>query len=233
MVKNQREQRRVHKGQGECWQWQANGQCTKGDQCSFRHVRNKRAKATTQPTPSPEHTTQAEGGKILAISKSPKRKVRLGKYLVNCARNIFKVLVRIHLLNSGIPSSACFTRQKRDANTVISASSHTAGMKSSPAKGRKKLAKKSAVAMVRETKNLGCVFQDMEPPKSSSSLRKSSTMQKPNRCVRFTKTTLHCAKVRDRNPSLNKICPGDPHQRTPNAPKFEDRSQPHRPLLEH
>ena len=50
LVKNQREQRRVHKGQGECWQWRANGQCTKGDPCSFRHRRNKRAKATTQPT---------------------------------------------------------------------------------------------------------------------------------------------------------------------------------------
>ena len=118
------------------------GSVRKGDQCSFRHVRNKHAKATTQPTPSPEHTTQGQGGKILAISKSPKRKVRLGKYLVNRARNIFKVLVRIHLVKSGIPSSACFTRQKRDANSGISASSHTAGLKSSPAKGRKRMAKK-------------------------------------------------------------------------------------------
>ena len=27
-----------------------------------------------------------------------------------------------------------------------------------------------------------------------------------------------------KNPSLGMICPGDPHQRNPNAPKFEDRS---------
>ena len=79
LVKIQREQRRVHKGQGECWQWQANGQCTKGDQCSFRHDRNKRAKAATQPTPSPEHTTQAQGGKNLAISKSPRGRSPSGK----------------------------------------------------------------------------------------------------------------------------------------------------------
>ena len=32
-------------------------------------------------------------------------------------------------------------------------------------------------------------------------------------------------KVRDQNPSLGKICPGEPHQRSPNAPKFEDRSE--------
>ena len=31
-------------------------------------------------------------------------------------------------------------------------------------------------------------------------------------------------KIRDQNPSLGKICPGEPHQRSPHAPKFEDRS---------
>ena len=29
----------------------------------------------------------------------------------------------------------------------------------------------------------------------------------------------------DQNPSLRLICPGEPHQRSPNAPKLEDRSQ--------
>ena len=28
-----------------------------------------------------------------------------------------------------------------------------------------------------------------------------------------------------KNPPLGMICPGDPHQGNPNAPKFEDRSQ--------
>ena len=37
-------------------------------------------------------------------------------------------------------------------------------------------------------------------------------------CARHT-------KIRDQNPSLGMICPGEPHQRSPNAPKFEDRSQ--------
>ena len=32
-------------------------------------------------------------------------------------------------------------------------------------------------------------------------------------------------KIRDQNPSLGYICPGEPHERSPNAPKFEDRSQ--------
>ena len=76
-----------------------------------------------------------------------------------------------------------------------------------------------------ETRQLGCVFQDMEPPKLSSILRKSSDMQKPIQRVVFTKAIARHTKIRDQNPSLGMICPGEPHQRSPNAPKFEDRSQ--------
>ena len=72
-------------------------------------------------------------------------------------------------------------------------------------------------------RQLGCVFQDMKPPKSI--LRKSSDMQKPIQRVKFTKAIARHTKIRDQNPSLGYICPGEPHQRSPNAPKFEDRSQ--------
>ena len=75
------------------------------------------------------------------------------------------------------------------------------------------------------TRQLGCVCQDMEPPKSSSILRKSSNILKPIRCVRFTKAVLSHAKIRDQDPSLGMIFPGELDQRSPNAPKFEDRSQ--------
>ena len=75
------------------------------------------------------------------------------------------------------------------------------------------------------TRQLGCVFRDMEPPKSSSIFRKSSNMRKPIRRVKFTKAAACHAYIRDQNPSLGLICPGEPHQRSPNAPKFEDRSQ--------
>ena len=72
-------------------------------------------------------------------------------------------------------------------------------------------------------RQLGCVFQDMKPPKSI--LRKSSDMQKPIQRVIFTKAIARHTKIRDQNPSLEYICPGEPHQRSPNDPKFEDRSQ--------
>ena len=43
-----------------------------------------------------------------------------------------------------------------------------------PGKRSKKNGDKRAVAMLKITRQLGCVFQEMEPPKSSSILRKSS-----------------------------------------------------------
>ena len=57
LVKNQGTKQREQRSLGDCWQWKANGQCSKGDNCSSRHDMNKRAKST-QPNPSPRHSTQ-------------------------------------------------------------------------------------------------------------------------------------------------------------------------------
>ena len=50
-------------------------------------------------------------------------------------------------------------------------------------------------------------------------------MQKPIQSVKITKAIARHIKIRDTNPSLGYTYPGEPHQRSPNAPKFEDRSQ--------
>ena len=46
-----------------------------------------------------------------------------------------------------------------------------------------------------------------------------------NPMCKLTKAIARYTKIRDQNPSLGLICPGEPHERSPNAPKFEDRSQ--------
>ena len=50
-------------------------------------------------------------------------------------------------------------------------------------------------------------------------------MPRPIQRVKFTRAIARHTKIRDQNPSLGKICPGEPHERSPNAPKFEDRSR--------
>ena len=86
-----------------------------------------------------------------------------------------------------------------------------------------KLRQNSTKRQFSDARQLGCVFQDMTPPKSI--LRKSTDMPKPIQRVKFTKAIARHTKIRDQNPSLGYICPGEPHQRSSNAPNFEDRSQ--------
>ena len=159
------------------------------------------------------------------------------------ARIISKELAPIHSVKSGILQNAFSPSWRMDADLGKSALTHIDRLKNSRQKGPKKNGDKSAAAMLKKneqnyrtmrpavydyssnTRQLGCVFQGMEPPKSSSILRKSSDIRKPIRCVKFTKAVVLHADIRDQNPSLGMICPGEPHQRKPNAPKFEDRSQ--------
>ena len=120
----------------------------------------------------------------------------------------------------GILQNACSTSQKMGADLGKSALMYTARFMNSLAKRSQKNDDKSAVAMLTSTRQSGCVSQDMEPPKSTSILRKSSNMRKPIRCVKFTKAVVRHAVIRDQDPSLGMICPGAPHQRNPNAPYF-------------
>ena len=90
-------------------------------------------------------------------------------------------------------------------------------------RGDKKLGRNSSKRQFSDARQLGCVFQDMTPPKSF--LWKSIDMPKPIQRVKFTKAIARHTKIRDQNPSLGCICLDDPHQRDPNAPKFEDLSQ--------
>ena len=86
----------------------------------------------------------------------------------------------------------------------------------------KQLGQNSSKRQSSDARQLGCVFQDMMPPKSI--LRKCTDMPKPIQRVKFTKAIARHTKIRDQNLSLGYICAGNPHQRSPNAPKFEERS---------
>ena len=57
VVKNPGTKQRGQRILGDCWQWKTNGQCSKVDNCSFHHDKNKRAKMT-QPNSSPNSFMQ-------------------------------------------------------------------------------------------------------------------------------------------------------------------------------
>ena len=57
VVTNRSGPRGVERGQGECYQWKAERQFSRGDKCSFRHDEDKRAKPTPK-TPLPTTNTK-------------------------------------------------------------------------------------------------------------------------------------------------------------------------------
>ena len=79
-----------------------------------------------------------------------------------------KELAPIHSVKNGILQDACSTSPKRDAGFGESALMRITSLMNCLAKRSKKNGDKSAMAMLKITRQLGCVFQDMGPPKSSS-----------------------------------------------------------------
>ena len=114
------------------------------------------------------------------------------------ARITSKELAPIHSVKSGTLQNACSTRPRVVADLEKSALMRIARLMNSLAKRSKKNGDKSAVAMLKKhelydrtgrpvvydssnTRQLGCAFQDMDPPKSTTILRKSSNILRPIR----------------------------------------------------
>ena len=254
LVKNPGTKQRGQRILGECWQWKANGQCSKGDNCSFRHDVNKRAKMT-QPNPSPNSFMQ-QNERNASRTRSPRGKSPSGRMSRWPCKDYLKGTCTNSFCEKWHPPECLFYKIKSGCRFREKCSYAHRQVDEQPSKRSKKNDDKSAVDMLKKhdlhdrtgqlvvncdtrnesnhepvrrsssnTRQLGCVFQDMEPPKLTSILRKSPDMQKPIQRVKFLKAIARHTKIRDQNPSLGDICPGEPHQRSPNAPKFEDRSQ--------
>ena len=240
MVKNQGAKQRGQRILGDCWQWEPIGQCSEGDNCSFRHDVDKRGKMT-QPNPSPSSFMQ-QNERNASRTRSPRGRSPIGRNVRLPCKDYLKGTCTNSFCEKWHPPECLFHKTKSGCRFGEKCSYAHRQVDEQPSKRSQKDGDKSAVAMLKKhesyhrtgrpvvcnssnTRQLGCVFQDMEPPKLSSILRKSSDMQKPIQRVKFTKVLARQAYIRDQNPSLGLICPGEPHQRSPNAPKFEDRSE--------
>ena len=122
---------------GECWQWEANGQCSKGDNCSFRHDINKRGKWHSRI-------------RLRILSCSRMREKRRGPEVpegqvpvVECldylARNTSKELASTHSVKSGTLQNACSTRRRVVADLEKSARMHIVRLMNNLVKGLKRM----------------------------------------------------------------------------------------------
>ena len=151
--------------------------------------------------------------------------IHLGSSIDSRAKNFLKSICTKSPCDHWHPPKVNSISLNRDSNSSISAQLHTGRLKVNKQKTeKKKAADKGTVAMLKDARQLGFVFQDTEPLVSLSILRKSTKVLGPIRRVRFTRATQRLANIREnKGPSLGKA--KVPHQRSPYAMKFEDGSQ--------
>ena len=136
MVQNQGTKQRVQRILGDCWQWETNGQCVKGENCSFRHDMNKRGKSSPS-NPSP-NSFMRQSERKPSRTRSPR-----GKSPVEChdglARITLEELAINHFVKNGTLQNACSTRPRVVVGLGRSAHSHIVRLMNSRQKGPKRI----------------------------------------------------------------------------------------------
>ena len=135
VVNNQGTKQRVQRILGDCWQWETNGQCVKGDNCSFRHDVNKRGKVTPS-NPSPRSSTQ-QSVKNASRTRSLRGKSPSGRMSRLPCKDHLKGTFTTPSVKNGILQHACSTSPQMDADLGKSALMHTTRLMNSPARSRK------------------------------------------------------------------------------------------------
>ena len=153
----QREQRAL----GVCWLWKANGQCSKGDNCSCRYDIKKRAKMT-QPNPSPTSFMQQDERKA-SRTRSPRRKSSSKRMSLWPCKEYFKGTCTNSFCEKWHPPECFFHKSESGCRYGEKCSCAHRQVDDQPSKRSQNNGDKSAVCILKTTQQLGCVFQEMEP----------------------------------------------------------------------
>ena len=203
VVKNQGTKQRVQRILGDCWQWETNGQCVKGNKCSFRHDMNKRGKSS--PSNPSQNSFMRQSERKPSRTQSPRGKSPSGRMSrwpckdyprATCNNSFCEKLHPPERLFHKTKSSCRFGEKcafahrqvdeqpikrskKNDDKSAVALlkkgswqerESVTDGCHDRPGKlgkrGDKKLGQNSSKRQSSDARQLGCVFQDMTPPKS-------------------------------------------------------------------
>ena len=134
VVKNQGTKQRVQGILGDCWQWESNGQCIIGDNCSFRHDIDKRAKVTPS-NPSPISFMQ-QNERNASKTRSLRGRSPSGRMFRWLCKDYLKGTCN-HSVKSGTLQNACSTRPRVVVGLEKSAHTHTVRLMNSRLKVQK------------------------------------------------------------------------------------------------
>ena len=137
VVKNQGTKQRVQRILGDCWQWETNGQCVKGDNCSFRHDMNKRGKSS--PSNPSQNSFMRQSERKPSRTRSPRGKSPVVECHDGLARITSKELAITHFVKSGTLQNACSTRPRVVVGLGKSAHMHIVRFMNSRLKGPKRM----------------------------------------------------------------------------------------------
>ena len=147
VVKNQGTKQRVQRILGDCWQWETNGQCVKGDNCSFRHDVTMRGKMT-QLNPSLNFFMQ-QNGRNSSRTRSPRGKSpSAGKFRWPCRDYLKETCTKSFCEKWHLPE-CLFYKSEMDANLREKCSYAHRQVDEQPSKRFKKNDDRSAVAMLK------------------------------------------------------------------------------------
>ena len=133
VVKNQGTKQRGQRILGDCWQWETNGQCVKGNNCSFRHDMNKRGKSSpSNPSPNSSCGRMSENHRGPEV---PEVRVRVVECRDGPASITLEELAITHFVKNGTLQNACTTRPRVVVGLGRSAHSHTVRLMNSRQKG--------------------------------------------------------------------------------------------------
>ena len=137
VVKNQGTKQRVQRILGDCWQWETNGQCVKGDNGSFRHDMNKCGKSSPS-IPSPNSFMQQNERKS-SRTRSPRGKSPSGRKSRWPCKDYLKGTCNNSFCESGTLQNACSTKPRVVVGLGQSAHTHTVRLLNSRLKGPKRM----------------------------------------------------------------------------------------------
>ena len=110
VVKNQGIKQRAQRILGDCWQWEANGQCVKGDNCSFRHDMDKCGKSS--PSNPSQNSFMQQSERKSSRTRSPRGRSPSGRTSRWPARITLEELATTHPAKDGILLNVCSTRAR-------------------------------------------------------------------------------------------------------------------------
>ena len=148
VVKSQGTKQRVQRILGDCWQWETNGQCVKGDNCSFRHDINKRGKVTPS-NPSPNSFMQQNERKS-SRTRSPRGKSPSGRMSRWPCKDYLKGTCDNSFCEKWHPPECFFYKTKSDCRFGEKCSYAHRQVDEQPTKRSKKNDDKSAVALLKK-----------------------------------------------------------------------------------